>query len=74
MRSSGRSCLTVSGIGPLGGGGGEVGGMRGVLDWGAAPATGAREMCRGFPFCWTGVATVDSAAAGEVTVDAVVLA
>lgn len=73
MRSSGRSCLTVSGIGPLGGGGGEVGGMRGVLDCGAAPATGAREMCRGLPFCWTGSAAEDSAAA-EVAVDAVGLA
>lgn len=80
MRRSGRSCLTVSGIGPLGAGGGELGGMRGVLDCGAAPATGAREMCRGLPFCWIGVAAVGSAAASaaaavaEVSVDAVDLA
>lgn len=70
MRSSGRSCLTASGIGPLGGVGGEVGGVRGVLDCGAAPATGAREMCRGLPFCcWTGAgadATTGTAAVAVV--------
>lgn len=43
--------------------------MRGVLDWGAAPATGAREMCRGLPFCWTGVAAAVESAAAAIAVE-----